>query len=104
MKKMKDRLMHNLGLKVMALLFSVVLWMVAVDINDPVSDKYINNVPVQLVNTGTLVSQDKTYKVLNNTDTVRVIVRAPKSTARAFPQRRICPRSRRIIRFRSWRR
>ena len=35
MKKMKDRLMHNLGLKVMALLFSVVLWMVAVDINDP---------------------------------------------------------------------
>lgn len=79
MKKMKDRLMHNLGLKVMALLFSVVLWMVAVDINDPVSDKYINNVPVQLVNTGTLVSQDKTYKVLNNTDTVRVIVRAPKS-------------------------
>lgn len=79
MKKMKDRLMHNLGLKIMAVLFSVVLWMVAVDINDPVSDKYINNVQVQLVNTGTLVSQDKTYKVLNNTDTVRVIVRAPKS-------------------------
>lgn len=79
MKKMKDRLMHNLGLKIMAVLFSVVLWMVAVDINDPVSDKYINNVPVQLVNTGTLISQDKTYKVLNNTDTVRVIVRAPES-------------------------
>lgn len=79
MKKMKDRLMHNLGLKIMAILFSVVLWMVAVDINDPVSDKYINNVPVQLVNTGALVSKDKTYKVLNNTDTVRVIVRAPKS-------------------------
>lgn len=79
MKKMKDRLMHNLGLKIMAVLFSIVLWMVAVDINDPVSDKYINNVPVQLVNTGILVSQDKTYKVLDNTDTVRVIVRAPKS-------------------------
>ena len=79
MKKMRDRLMHNLGLKIMAVLFSVVLWMVAVDINDPVSDKYINNVPVQLVNTGTLVSQGKTYQVLNNTDMVRVIVRAPKS-------------------------
>lgn len=32
---MKSKLMHNLGLKIMAVLISVVLWMLAVDINDP---------------------------------------------------------------------
>ena len=41
---MKSKLMHNLGLKIMAVLVSVVLWMMAVDINDPVLNKYINNV------------------------------------------------------------
>ena len=48
---MKSKLMHNLGLKIMAVLISVVLWMLAVDINDPVINKYINNVQVQLTNT-----------------------------------------------------
>ena len=51
---MKSKLMHNLGLKIMAVLISVVLWMLAVDINDPVINKYINNVQVQLTNTWAL--------------------------------------------------
>ena len=41
---MKSKLMHNLGLKIMAVLISVVLWMLAVDINDPVINKYINKI------------------------------------------------------------
>ena len=57
---MKSKLMHNLGLKIMAVLISVVLWMLAVDINDPVINKYINNVQVQLTNTGALTGQGKT--------------------------------------------
>lgn len=56
---MKSKLMHNLGLKIMAVLISVVLWMLAVDINDPVINKYINNVQVQLTNTGALTGQGK---------------------------------------------
>lgn len=59
---MKSKLMHNLGLKIMAVLISVVLWMLAVDINDPVINKYINNVQVQLTNTGALTGQGKTYR------------------------------------------
>ena len=54
---MKSKLMHNLGLKIMAVLISVVLWMLAVDINDPVINKYINNIQVQLTNTGALTGQ-----------------------------------------------
>ena len=44
---MKSKLMHNLGLKIMAVLVSVVLWMMAVDINDPVLNKYINNIAMR---------------------------------------------------------
>ena len=81
---MKSKLMHNLGLKIMAVLVSVVLWMMAVDINDPVLNKYINNVQVQLTNTGTLTGQGKTYRVVDNSDTIRVSVRAPKSAISAI--------------------
>ena len=81
---MKSKLMHNLGLKIMAVLISVVLWMLAVDINDPVINKYINNVQVQLTNTGALTGQGKTYRIVDNSDTIRVSVRAPKSAISAI--------------------
>lgn len=76
---MKNKLTHNLGLKIMAVLCAVLLWMVATDINNPVDRKYIYNVSVQLLNAGSITKQDKTYKVLNNSDSVRVTVRAQKS-------------------------
>lgn len=76
---MKNKLTHNLGLKLVALLFSAVLWMVATDINDPLYETPYYNVSVQLVNTGSITAQNKTYKVLENTDTVKVIVKGPSS-------------------------
>lgn len=75
---MKNKLMNNLGLKIMAVLCAVILWMVAVGINDPVEDRYIYNVPVQLYNTASITGQNKTYKVVGNTDSIRVTVRGPK--------------------------
>lgn len=76
---MKNKLTHNLGLKLVALLFSAVLWMVATDINDPLYETPYYNVSVQLVNTGSITAQNKTYKVLENTDTVKVTVKGPSS-------------------------
>lgn len=76
---MKSKLTHNLGLKIMAVLFSLALWMIAVDINNPVEKKVFYNVPVQMTNTGSITGQNKTYKVLDNSDMVRVTVRAPKT-------------------------
>lgn len=76
---MKNKLTHNLGLKIMAVLFSAVLWMIATGINNPVETSYISNVQVQLTNTGGITGKNQTYKVLENTDVVRVTVKAPKS-------------------------
>lgn len=76
---MKNKLTHNLGLKLMALLFSAVLWMVATDINDPLYENPYYNVPVQLINTGSITAQNKTYKVLDNSDMIKVTVKGPSS-------------------------
>lgn len=76
---MKSKLLNNLGLKILAVLVSIILWMVSVDINDPVEKVSYYNVDVQLVNTHVLTSQNKTYKIKDNTDSVLVRLSAPKS-------------------------
>lgn len=79
MKKLKNKLTHNLGLKIMAVLFAAILWMISMDINDPVAERSYSNVQVQLVNTGSLTARNKTYTVLDNTDVVQVRIKAPSS-------------------------
>lgn len=79
MKRIKNKLTHNLGLKIMAVLFAALLWMISMDINDPVAERSYSNVQVQLVNTATLTARNKTYTVLDNTDVVQVRIKAPSS-------------------------
>lgn len=76
---MRNKLTHNLGLKIMAVLFSVVLWMIATGINNPMETKRITGVQVQLTNTAGITARNQTYKVLDSTDTVQVTIRAQKS-------------------------
>ncbi len=71
---MKEKLTHNLGLKLLALFFAVVLWIVCMDINDPISDRTFSGIQVQLINSSSVTSQGKTWKVVNSTDRVRVTV------------------------------
>lgn len=89
---MKNKLMRNLGLKIMALLFSLVLWMIAADINNPMSSR-IYSVKVQLVNTASITGQNKTYKVLENSDIIRVTVRAPQSILEDMSEENISARA-----------
>lgn len=93
MKKIKDKLMHNLGLKIMAVLCAVLLWMFSMDINDPVAERSYSNVQVQFVNTGTLTARDKTYTVLDNTDVVQVRIKAPSSVRDEISRENITARA-----------
>lgn len=78
MKKPKN-LLNNLGLKILAVLFSALLWLVAVNINDPVESKTFRNMKVEMKNTGVLTDEGKTYQVLDETDEVSVTIRASRS-------------------------
>lgn len=76
---MKKKIFHNWGLKLVSLLLAVVLWFVAVQINDPSETVTFSGIPVRLTKTELLEQENKVYEVMDNTDVVRVTIRAPKS-------------------------
>lgn len=76
---MKKKILNNWALKLGSLLLAFILWFLIVQIDDPKDTKTFANIPVKLVNTELLDKQNKVYEVLENTDTVRVTVRAPRS-------------------------
>ena len=76
---MKEKLLKNGALKIFSLLLAFVLWFLIVQIEDPVETRTFSNIQVKLVNTELLDRQSKVYEVLDDTDNVRVRVRAPRS-------------------------
>ena len=85
---MKKKLTHNLGLKIASILIAICLWIIAVNINDPVSQR-VYTVSVQLLNLNSLTNSGKYVEVVDNTDTVRVTVRASRSVFSDFSEKNI---------------
>lgn len=78
---MKERLMNNFGLKILAFLSAVLLWLLVVNIDNPITDQTYNNIPVTVVNAEVLAngSSKKTFQIVDDTQTVSVTVRAKRS-------------------------
>lgn len=79
---MKKKIFHNWGLKLASLLLAFVLWFLAVQINDPKETVTFSGISVRLTNTNLLEEENKVYEVMDNSDVVRVTIRAPKSITR----------------------
>ena len=65
----KDAWKNNLGLKVVALLFSVILWWTVVNIDDPI-DKAYYTTGVELVNTDIITNQGQSFEVVGSQEIV----------------------------------
>lgn len=76
---MKNRLTHNLGLKILALVFSVGLWFIVNNITDPVIRKPFTNVPVEIINADKITNEGKVYDILEDTDVINVWVTGKQS-------------------------
>lgn len=76
---MRERLLNNWSLKLISLVLAFLLWFLVVQMGDPKDDRDMGNIQVKLVNTELLEQENKVYEILENTDTVRVTVYAPKS-------------------------
>jgi len=85
---MKKKLTHNLGLKLAALFCACCLWLISMNINDPVSQR-VYTVAVQLLNMNTLTNAGKYVEVQDDTDTIRVTVRASRSVFSDFSEKNI---------------
>lgn len=76
---MKKKLTANLGLKILAVLISVIIWFIVVNINDPVDKTVFRNIPVEILNADVITNEGKVYEVLDGSDTIDVTVLAKRS-------------------------
>ena len=59
------KLTRNIGLKLAAMLFSVILWLVAINVNDPVETASFSSIPVEFINEEVVTNTGKTYDVVS---------------------------------------
>ncbi len=75
---MKKMLTENLGIKLAAVIASIILWLVVINVKDPLKTAQYS-VPVILKNVTAVTDAGMVYEILDNTDTVNVTVKAPRS-------------------------
>ncbi|MCR5356168.1 MAG: hypothetical protein K6E63_02070 [Lachnospiraceae bacterium] len=76
---MRQKLTNNLGLKLISVALSVIVWLIVVSIDDPVISRTYNGIEVELLNTEAITSQGKVYEVLDGSNVVSVTVSAKRS-------------------------
>ncbi len=77
-KKVGRVITNNFGLKVLAAIFAIILWLAIANTED--MEKSVTfTVPVQVINSDYLTDQGKTYEILNNTDEISFTVTGPRS-------------------------
>lgn len=76
---MKNKLTKNIGLKLISLIAAFFLWLVVVNVDDPVINKTYTNVPVEVLNADVITNEGKYFEVLGGTDTINVVVTAKRS-------------------------
>ncbi len=69
----KHKLTKNMGLKVMAFIFSALLWLIVVNVDDPVTQQTFSNIPVSLENQDIITQQGNVYQVLDGQNVTAVI-------------------------------
>lgn len=78
--KIKSLLLDNLGLKLISLLLAFVLWFVVISIDDPVKEKTLTNIKVNLINAEELEAKGMVWEVVDGTDILKnVTFEAPLS-------------------------
>lgn len=80
----KTKLTNNLSLKLLALVTSILLWLVIINVSDPIKEIPISGVPVTILNGDVISDQGKVYQVLEGTDTVTVNIAANRSILNAI--------------------
>lgn len=76
---MKKKITNNLDLKILALLFSIILWLIVVNIDDPVKTVTFSGVEVKILNGEELTKKGQVYEVLEDTGVVNVTIKGRRS-------------------------
>ena len=74
-----DLFSKNIGLKVASIFVAIVLWVVVVSIDDPVTSRVFSQIPVEFVNTQMIEDMGMVYEIADGADTASVTVWAKRS-------------------------
>jgi len=78
-RRMKTRLTYNIGLKILAVLAASILWLVVVNLDDPVISRTFSPISVEVKNSDAITSEGKIYEVLDGSDSISVVVTGKRS-------------------------
>ena len=81
---MKKILTNNIGLKLLSILGAIILWIIVVNVDDPVITRLYTGVPVEIVNASAITGEGKTFEVVDGTDTISVAISAERSIIEAL--------------------
>lgn len=73
---MKEKLLNNLGLKIVAVLLAILSWGIIVNVTDPATDRTITGVTVHMLNEDVLANKGYTYEILEGSK-IAVVVKGP---------------------------
>ena len=76
---MKNKLLEKPQLAGLSLGLAIIIWLVIMNVNDPIQRQTITNVPVSVVNASYVESMGLSYKIPENQTTVSVMVRGNRS-------------------------
>lgn len=76
---MRNKNIQNLGLKIIALLFAIILWFIVVNIDDPVVSSVYRDIPITVKHEEVISNQGKVYRIKDDVKTVNVTVSAQRS-------------------------
>ena len=76
---MRQLFTKNLGLKIISVLAASILWLVVVNVDDPIISKTYTGIPVEILNGDVLTEQGKCYDILSDSSTINVVVTAHRS-------------------------
>jgi len=76
--EMKEKVTHNLGLKLLSVALASLLWLVVINSQDPVETRTFEDVPVTVINETALAVKDKIPEIVEG-DVISVAVEARRS-------------------------
>lgn len=83
-RRLMKRLTNNFGLKILAVVFAIILWLIVVNVEDP-DRTTLMTVPVTIENEGYLTEMGKTYEILRNAN-VSFTVSASRSVLKELSE------------------
>ena len=77
---MKKALTKNLGLKILALAFSALLWWLVMNTENPIMSQTFTGIPVEVTHGEIITNKGNTYQVREGSQTISVVVQAKRKT------------------------